>query len=385
MESETSVAVGSNGFVAVAYIGIQASGGSTNGYRFSKDGGKTWGTVSTLDSPGGRVASDPVLAVDSKDNFYMTWVGYMAQGMNVTDMHVYIAVAPAGTTTFGAPIEVTDPTDNSNPSLDKPWVVITHKETVLVTWANLSDNSINAARSTDGAKTFTRGPIATGAFRNLVFPCIPATGDRIWATYVGNTHVGLRWSDDDGATWKTGMVDNVTMNGVDDGMEQFAFEDPTCVADGNDVWVSYGVTSQPAAGNDSTSFLDTIRIAHTGDGGKTIDVRYSVTDAQGGKYTLLPTLSREANGALDLVYYAGSSEMDPKGSYRHSRSTDGGKTWDASVALKSNLFFTGDRGSPKWLGDYTGVAMRNGYLYTSYAENTGAFSHIAFYALVLPN
>ena len=57
-EAETHVAAAANGYVAVAYIGLQRGGGSTNGYRFSKDDGMTFEPADALDSPGGRVASD---------------------------------------------------------------------------------------------------------------------------------------------------------------------------------------------------------------------------------------------------------------------------------------------------------------------------------------
>src|SRR5258708_1015377 len=66
-ESETHVAIAPNGYVAVAYIGLTASG-SNNGYRISTDQGDTFAMAEALKSPMGRETSDPVLAVDSKSN-----------------------------------------------------------------------------------------------------------------------------------------------------------------------------------------------------------------------------------------------------------------------------------------------------------------------------
>src|SRR6185503_4855712 len=51
IEAETHVATGTNGFVIVAWIAIKMGGGSSNGYVFSQDDGKTFTPVDEVRSP----------------------------------------------------------------------------------------------------------------------------------------------------------------------------------------------------------------------------------------------------------------------------------------------------------------------------------------------
>jgi hypothetical protein len=149
-------------------------------------------------------------------------------------------------------------------------------------------------------------------------------------------------------------------------------------ADGQEAWVTYGL-SNDAFDTTNSAKLYSIRLAHSADGGKTIDARYDAHDAKAGTYYIHPFLVRESNGALDLVYYAGASDGDTMGSFVRARSTDGGKTWPASAPVKRPITFTGTRASPKWLGDYVGLAWARDNLFTSYADNTAFASHIGFY------
>ncbi|HVY49796.1 MAG TPA: sialidase family protein [Minicystis sp.] len=374
LESETHVAVAPNGFVCATWIAEQPGGGSTNGYRFSTDGGATWQPVSHVASPSPEVASDPVLAIDQENDFYLTWVGFQfdQQGQPF-DMHVYVAKAAAGATSFGAPIEVT-----SNPgggeSYDKPWITVTNKDTVLVTYAVTSTGALRAARSTNGAQSFgTATIVQDGQFRNLMYPCAPATGDRVWVTYVvPQGGIGLRWSDDDGVTWPDANKTAVADNG-----EVPAFDDPTCAAEGSDVWVAYGLSMDGFSSNNSPK-LTAVRVAHSGDGGVTIDARVDAHDTSAGAYFMHPQLVREPGGAFDLVYYAGQGDNDANASFRRSRSVDGA-TWDPSAVVKAPILFVTDRMGGKWLGDYVGLAFAGGSILTTYADNTvDMYSHIGF-------
>jgi hypothetical protein len=380
LEAETHVAAAPDGHVAVAWIAEQMGGNSTNGYVFSADGGNTWGPVSEVASPGGRVASDPVLAIDQQNNFYMTWIGFHfdTQGMPY-DMHVYAATAPAGTGTFGAPVEVTTPA--ANDAFDKPWITVTNKNTLLLTYAKTSTGGIYAARSVDQGKTWSNAVIVENmAFRNLVFPCVPATGDRVWATYHAGGGIGLRWSDDDGVTWPDVNKTAVAAMG-----ETPSFDDPTCAAAGNEVWVSYGLTNDNIAGGASSPKSYAIKLAHSGDGGTTIDFRADAADTAVGKYFMHTQLAREAGGTLHLVYYAGQADMDTLGSFRRSASTDGGHTWGASVDVHKYVDFLQDRASPQWLGDYVGAWWMNNTLFMSYVDNgQGMYSHVAFAKAATP-
>ncbi len=377
IEAETHVAVAPNGFVCVAWIAIKPMGDSSNGFRFSKDNGATWEPIDELRSPNGEVASDPVLAFDQQNNFYMTWIGFKfdAQGMPF-DMHVYAATAPAGTTKFGAPVEVA----GGAGQYDKPWIIVTNKNTPVVTYARTSTGGIFAARTTDQGKTWKSSKIVEDMnFRNLVFPCQGAKDTRLFATYHAGGGIGLRWSDDDGVTWPDVNKTAAAMMG-----EQPAFDDPTCAADGNDVFVSYGL-SPDQFNPDSTPALNAIRVAHSKDNGVTIATHVDAHDKAAGKVFLHPQLLRQPSGELHLVYYAGQMDGDKAGSYRHATSQDGA-TWAPSAAVQDKLLYTKARSSAQWLGDYTGVAWANGFLYTSYVDNItmGMQSHVAIERIASP-
>jgi hypothetical protein len=386
LQAETSVASAPNGFVAAAWIDVNQQNFSAIGYAISTDDGQSFAPIGHVKTPKGGVASDPVLAVDAAGNFWLTWVGYKIQGQNPTDMHIYVAKAPAGSTTFNDPIEASDPNDTA--LYDKPWITVTNGGEILVTWERdqmPQTFGLVAARSIDGT-TFTQTIFQndpTGqTFRNLAFPCAPRTGGRVWVTYLAYTNSGidvrLAYSDDGGASWSPETIVNLPS-------EMVAFDDPTCVAEGNEVWVSYGLTQDmidPEAG--SSDKLYAIRVAHSGDGGLTIDSRIDAQDSNAAKFFMHPQLAREEGGGLDLVYYAGNFDEDPNGSYRRSRAASFGGGFAPSVPVEYPLTYLQARGDPRWLGDYTGIFVRAGKLYTTYTVNTSGISSVAFGTAKLP-
>lgn len=379
LESETHIAAAPNGYVCISWIAEKQGGQSTNGYTWSTDGGKTFGAIGEVASPGGRVASDPVFAVDQQNNFYMTWIGFFFNNQGQPyDMHVYVSVAAAGTTTWGAPIEVSQ--GAANDAFDKPWLTVTNKNTVILTYAKTSTGGIYAARSTNQGQTWSNAVIVEdNNFRNLVFPCAPANGNRIWATYHAGGGIGLRWSDDDGVTWPDANKTAVAAQG-----EQPGFDDPNCVAENNDVWITYELSNDPFnSGSSPKAFA--IRLAHSSDGGATIDYRADAHDLNIGKLYLHTQLARESNGALDITYYAGNQDNDAGGNYVRSRSTDGGKTWGGAIDVHQPMLYLSSRTDTHWLGDYEGLWWLNGTLFMSYVDNTqGQYAHVAYATATVP-
>jgi hypothetical protein len=204
---------------------------------------------------------------------------------------------------------------------------------------------------------------------------------RVYATYHAGGGIGLRFSDDAGMTWPD--ANKTAVAAMSEG--QPAFDDPTCAADGMEVWVTYGLSNDMGLGAGTTSpNLYAIRLAHSSDGGVTIDNRYDAHDSAAASMYMHPYLLREPNGALDLTYYAGNNEGDTNGSFRLARSTDGGVTWPASKSLKT-MIYTNRRDTPQWVGDYSGLAWLGGELYMSYANNVATEVHTAFYRMAEPS
>lgn len=378
LEAETHLAVARSGVVAAAWIALLPSGNSSNGYAFSLDDGASWSAPKALDSPSRQVSSDPVLATDAGNNFFLTWIGFKrAANGGATDMHVYVARALAGSTTFGETVQVSAPAPGDQ--FDKPWITVLRDGALLVTYARTSSGAILAARSTDFVTWDNQVIVEDNAFRNLVFPCQSVETGRVFAAYHAGGGIGLRWSDDGGTTWND--ADKSAVVPPEDG--QPAFDDPTCAAAGNEVWVSYGLSSDAFSTTRSAN-LTAIRIGHSGDGGKSFDGHFDAHDEGAGGLYLHPYLIRQLDGALDLVYYAGAADGDTAGSLRRARSIDGGQSFAPSVAIHQPLTYLGARDSARWLGDYLGVAWARSNLYVSFTSNHGTASHVAFYRTGAP-
>lgn len=382
MQAETSVIAGPNGTVAVAWIDVDAQSNSNIGYTFSTDDGATFAPPSLIFTPGNRVASDPVLAVDPAGNIYVTWVGFKVSFNGTpSSMRIYVSIAPAGSTAFGDPIQVS-PLNDDEALYDKPWITVTNKGTIVVTYqrdAMPSEFGLVATRSTDGGKSWQQSFIVDepdgSVFRNLAFPCAPKTGDHLWATFLAFDNFGLKAklarSDDDGATWQPEIT-------VSQPNESVAFDDPNCIAEGEQVWVSYGLSKDPLdqmAGE--TQKLSSIQLAYSSDGGQSIQWHMEVADTAASPFFMHPQMALEDGLAADFVYYAGTMDQDDNGSFRRSRVSLGVGITPSSV-VEQPVTYLQARGDPRWLGDYVGVHWRAGQLYTSYVVNAIGVAQIAF-------
>jgi hypothetical protein len=93
---------------------------------------------------------------------------------------------------------------------------------------------------------------------------------------------------------------------------------------------------------------------------------------------LYPEIVGEAEGAVDITYYAGAGTGDTSGSYRHARA-ENGKDFAASTVVSAPLMFSAARAAPTWLGDYVGLTWQGGSVYTAFGDNASGTAHIAFY------
>lgn len=388
IESEAHVATAPNGFVAVAWISIPDSGPGGIGYTFSVNDGDAFQPVTVIQSPEGRDSSDPVLAADGAGNFWLTWVGFYRDPNTGEpfDMRIYVAKAAAGTTTFGDPVEASDPSEGS--LADKPWITVTGQGSLLVTYGREGPGDlwgIVASRSSDGVNwkraVLAEDPLQSNTFRNLAFPCAVPGTPRVYVVYVklgAGQSIQLHRSDDDGASFPAPTEIQVNAPG-----EQVAFDGPSCVASGEDVWVSYGL-SNVGGGSEESAVLFAVRLARSFDGGQSIGDRINAHDPGAAGFYLHPQLAMEESGAINLAYYAGNFDKDTGGSFRRGRSTDSGQSFGSSLQVGTPIVFLPDRGDPQWLGDYTGLAWRAGSVYMAYTDNASGFAHVAFSRAAVP-
>jgi hypothetical protein len=190
----------------------------------------------------------------------------------------------------------------------------------------------------------------------------------------------LRWSDDHGQSWPSQNVS--TGFALPSESAQLQTYDLRCVGEGDDVWVMYGLASGPSSAT-AIPPLDSIQVAHSGDAGMTWTERATITRAD--TLFLRPEIAREPSGALQVIAYSGSAEGDTNGAVRRWRSSDGGQSFVEQAVVHAPIVFTGERGNTTtlWIGDYSGLAVDQGELFSSYVDNSSGSAHVAFSRLPL--
>lgn len=380
-EDETQVAAASDGTACVVWQGVEPQNQQPYwmGYRFTSDGGKTWSAIGAVPPlPQGMVPSDPAVTVDSKDNFWLSFLGVHFTGQNVDFTSPFVMKAPKGSTTFGAPLALT----TNKEFYDHPKILALPNDHLLVTLAEVQFSPRGMAfRSNDGVNWTSATIIAGGSntFANLFWPC--SNGARAYATYIeiiGNSvRIGVRSSDDEGASWTQSSVAS-TVNDV------VAFSDPSCVASGNDVWVEYPTTPKHVQDpNQEHEQLNSVWVTRSTDRAASFPgPSIQAADKASDKVFLHPVLVREQSGALDVAMYGGTKLGDTAAGVRFTRAPT--TTFGAATTLFQPLTYTVDRTAQDWLGDYMGAFPRNGFLHASFAVNSSGNSHISFARAKLP-
>jgi hypothetical protein len=388
-EHEAQIVVTNGGRVVVSWLdqNIDANDYYHVGYRVSDDRGTTWGPVSfiPLDADD-NAAFNTTLAADATGTVFLTWAAeYIDTGGQRSHQRVYLAKLAAGEPSFAPPTEMTDPAEVVG-AYDQPGIAVMKDGGLLLTYGqfppDLGSSSVVMHYSGDGGKTWTKttpgAPATAGHYQNLAHACVAPDSGRayLYLLDMDNTETGgLLWrSQDGGKTWDPSDQTPIAAPG-----ERFSVPlDGNCVAAGNEVWAVYGVTDQIAS-SQKVPRLTHINIAHSSDGGATIDARYQVEDAAAGAHYLLPRIASEGAGVLDITYYAGSGSGDTNASYRHARSTDGGKTFGPSVVVRQPILYDQNRATPTWFGDYMGLTWNGGSLFGAYIDNASGASHIVFH------
>ncbi len=385
-ESEDQIAVASDGTIGIAWTAFRTTSPEILlGYRFSTDGGASFSAIGYLTMPAGLIAGDPAITADAMGNFYISTLGMHVTGQNLDYTRVYVAKAAAGTTTFDAPVEVSDPM--TTVFHDHPKTFVTADGTIVTSFMEsqtISSSSTTGitASSKDGGQTWTRSFIVDAAaneFANLFWFC---EGQGIlYSTYLEapptGYYVALRSSTDDGATWST------TSTVISLGSETPAGLDPTCVANGNDVWVAYGTTPSPVTSQNDLDPAHALRVAHSSDRGASVGAtRMDALDTAAGSLGLIPLMTRETGGALDIAYLTGNADGDTMGSMRYVRAS--GATFGSSVVVDGPLLFTINRAADTWVGDYLGSVVHGTGLYLAYPMNAQGVTHIYFRRMALP-
>lgn len=371
-EAQTSLAADGKGGVLASWIAFFTDGSSAIGYTVSRDGGETWTAPAYAKSPDGRLASNPVVAVDGQGRFSLAWLGFRPDALT-PDEHVYVARLDAASETFGAPVVASDDGSATNRDFDKPALAVDANDNLLLTWADFTGASggtppsLTFARSIDGT-SFTRTTVvADASFGNLAALCLDSSAGPAAPLYLVHLGAGatvtLRRSVDQGKTWAPLAVPATSV----------VFQDITCAAHGSDLWITYASgTAVFSPSQDSPG--DAVSVVHSATGGDAFDQPVTVSNGGAGAQYLFPQIARSPAGDLLVAYYQGKVDGPVKLMVASSKT---GAAW-TSAALGTAGNFTVDRTLASWLGDYLGLASTAAGTFASYTENSAGKAHVAF-------
>jgi hypothetical protein len=136
---------------------------------------------------------------------------------------------------------------------------------------------------------------------------------------------------------------------------------------GSDVWLLYGLAGEGGGESSAAVYHQGLALVHSSDGGNTWESGWMIVGD--GRLYMLPELTVERTGALDLVYYAATRDLDPDASFEWVRSTDAGATWTRPVVLQRRILFKAQRRVPDWLGDYVAMATDDDFAYFAWTSN----------------
>jgi len=167
---------------------------------------------------------------------------------------------------------------------------------------------------------------------------------------------------------------------VDPGPIPLSIDDAPCVAEDNELWMVFGVSSDPTL--EGTLVASTqVKVAASTDRGASFATRTILDDDSSSRF-LHPSLLKHASRAPTLCNYRGSI-AEPPGSALfecHQLAGDGRRILQSRSTEARPSAFVLDGSDPRWLGDYWGGALTdaNILLALPMPEQT---SHIEFTSL----
>ena len=370
--TEPTIAVSSSGPVGIAWLARKTpSSLPAIGVAFSSDRGATWSEAQRISVPAGRFAGNEILQVGADGAFFLSVLGVKA---DQSESSVYLAKTAPGSTELGEFVAVSDATAHS--IVDAPALTIASDQSLNVVYSEYGEGNtawIVAARSVDKGATWTR-TVLTGKTGGAAWPnlCAGRGPGRVVAVYVDGQGTGVRWSDDNGATWPVANRKSIALPA-----EHFAGEFPSCVTEGADFWVLQGVSTESPTRTLQPMLTDVV-LAHSGDTGASFETLASPVDAASGPKYMRAMASLSPDKSMSLVYYAGTKDNDTNATVRRVVSADGGKTFSASEVLFSPFTLTTSRVGQNWAGDLLGVTSDAKNTFATYVDNQGPGAKIRF-------
>jgi hypothetical protein len=267
-------------------------------------------------------------------------------------------------------------------------MIVTPDDTIIVSYSDLRRDGIVVASSADGGASFQR-TIVDPTKANLAALCPDGRPGGAFVTYVGSHAVHLAHTADGGITWSAPVA-----VALSDPSGEVAWQDPTCVASGDEAWIAYGRTHD---GYDvPVERLLAVQVAHMTLGAAVKGGEVTALDGAGAPqavsdgsrpeidggttpgFLLFPQLARRADDSLGLAVYRATGEGTGAAELVYVVSADGGRAFGNAIAVATGLTPSLRRHVPDWLGDYFGWAPAAAGLGAAFVDNASGFSHIVF-------
>jgi hypothetical protein len=363
--------------IAIVWTGSDDVGSPTHiGYTISTDRGASFSEPAFIESEDGdEYYNSPDVIVDNGGNVYVTFLGYHR---TVEGGAIYVAESDGGDE-LGAPEVVTDAEVVG--FYQRPRIILTNTSRLVVAYTQLVDETpqTRLALRAQTANEWTRLDFSMDGARHIGPTLCAAAATPMGRTYLvelvqGNYY--LHYSEDNGDTWTGGIpvaVDGDQVSGL-----------PSCVASGQNVWVSYGTRGSGG--------LDEIKVAYSADGGDTFMYVGVVSEPELTDVFALNQLAVEPPETAHLAYYLGAGPGDQLSSVRRVRFSpteleqmppmeDDPPLGLPSAVVKEPVSLQTGGEDPRWLGESIGVDFGDDNIYIAYVDNADGESHIAFAAI----
>lgn len=371
---ETDPRLSVNGdVVAIVWTGRSLpSAPATVGYTISTNGGASFEAAQNIVSAELDSFQSPDVVVDNGGNAYVVFLGSPRSDGGAT---IYFASSNGGTS-FSDPVAITDTETVSY--FGRPSLTLTNTNRIVVAYTETVGNTAElrvATREQTGSEWTIQQLSQGGPSHSFPTPCAAAETlmGRTYLVALVQGRVSLSRSEDNGDTW----------NGIQ------ASEDgdqvrgrPSCVAQGDHVWVSYGVSGDTG--------LDAIKVAYSPDGGETIMDVGVVSDPEIRPVHALHQLAVEPPETGHLLYYNGAGLSDQGASLRRVRFTPTNLVQEPpmlpddpplglpSVLVHEPVTLQLVDDDVRWLGNAIGLDFDGSDLYVAYVDNSSAMAHVAF-------
>ncbi|MBI2425768.1 MAG: exo-alpha-sialidase, partial [Candidatus Hydrogenedentes bacterium] len=364
-------------------------------YARSTDGGLSWTDPASLKTDAASDFGhdfDPQLTTDGQGLWLATWTSNDGlDGTLGTDYDILCARSTDGGMTWTAPAALNTHAASDSARDDAPQLTTDSQGLWLATWTSIDplggtpgpDEDIRYGRSTDGGLSWTAGAVLNpnDAINSGddSSPQLTTDGQGLWlATWQSNDTLGWTLgtdydilysrSNDDGLSWTEPAPLNT--NAASDTGDDYS---PQLTTDGQGVWLATWYSNDTLGGPFSTDY--DIHYARSTDGGLswTAPVALNSNAAGDSGHDYEPQLKTDGQG-LWLVTWHSSDTLDgtlgTDYDILYARSNDGGLSWSAPTAL--NTYAAGDSGSdtyPELATDGQGLWLAAWYSYDTSGEN----------------